>query len=193
VSDDIDAEVRAAHDRGDHAGAAERVVRAYMRDIGAYIASLLRTAERVDDVFSMWSEDVVRGIVDFRFASSVRTWVYTLARHAISRYTRDDYRRTRRIAVGGVFDDLAAKQRTETADYLRTAMKERLAVVRAELADDEREILYLRVDRQLPWREIEEIVRPDGPDDEPTRKRREQALRKRFESLKRRIKARLAD
>jgi RNA polymerase sigma-70 factor (ECF subfamily) len=190
---DLDADVRAATERGDHPVAAELVVRRYMRDVVAYLASITRTAERVDEVFSMWCEDVVRGIPQFRFASSIRTWVYTLARHAAARFARDDYRRARRISAGDVFDEIAAAARTETADYLRTAMKDRLAAVRAELDDEDRELLYLRVDRQLPWREIEEIVRPEGPDDEPARKRREQALRKRFESLKRRLKTRLAD
>lgn len=190
---DIDDDVRAAHERGDHAAAAELIVRAFMRDIIAYLASTTRVSERVDEVFSMWCEDVVRGIAGFRFASSIRTWVYTLARHAAARCARDDYRRTRRFAVGDVFEEIAVAARTETADYLRTAMKDRLAAVRTELDDEERELLHLRVDRQLPWREIEEIVRPDAADDEPARKRREQRLRKRFELLKRRIKARLSD
>ena len=67
-----------------------------------------------------------------------------------------------------------------------------LAAARAALADDDRELLYLRVDRQLPWREIAVIMSDEGagPDDEAVRKL-DQALRKRFESVKRRLKAKL--
>lgn len=188
----IDDDVRVACERGDHAAAARLVVGTYKTEIVAYLGSLTRgRPQLLDDSFSCWCEDLVRGLPGFRFASSVRTWVYTIARHAAARCARDDQRRVRRLA-GDVPVELAAAARSETADYLRTTMKDRLAQVRAELADDERELLYLRVDRQIVWREIEVIVRaPDAPDDEAACRRREQALRKRFESLKRRIKARL--
>ena len=188
----IDDDVRTAIERGDTTAATELIVRTYMRDVVAYLASIAR-AERIDETFSLWSEDVLRGIASFRFASSIRTWVYTLARHAAVRCARDDYRRARRLTPGDAIDDLAAVARSQTADYLRTAMKDRLARARAELEDGERELLHLRVDRQLPWREIEEIVRDDNAaSDEPACRRREQALRKRFETLKRRLKAALS-
>jgi RNA polymerase sigma-70 factor (ECF subfamily) len=190
----IDDEVRTACARGDHTAAASLVVRAHKTEIVAYLGSLTRNQPQLlDDAFSSWCEDIVRGLPSFRFASSVRTWTYTVARHACARCARDDQRRLRRLAGDDVPVDIAAAIRSETADYLRTAMKDRLAQVRAELADDERELLYLRIDRQVPWREIETIVRAaDAADDDAACRRREQALRKRFESLKRRIKARLA-
>lgn len=190
----IDDEVRAACERGDHAAAAGVIVRVHKSEIVAYLGSLTRDHHQLlQDAFSCWCEDIMRGLPGFRFAASVRTWSYTLARHAAARCIRDDQRRVRRLAGADVPVDIAAVVRSETADYLRTAMKDRLAQVRAELADDERELLYLRVDRQIAWREIEAIVRaPGDPDDEAARRRREQALRKRFETLKRRIKARLA-
>ncbi len=190
----VDAQVRAACARGDHAGAAELIVRAHTTEIVAYLGSLTRgVPERLDEAFSMWCENVLRGVAGFQFASSVRTWAYTIARNAAARCARDHQRRTQRLTFGSLPDAVVAAARTETADYLRTAMKERLANVRASLADDERELLHLRVDRQLTWREIEEIVREEGaPDDAAARTRREAALRKRFESLKRRIKTHLA-
>ncbi len=190
----VDVQVRAALDRGDLTGAAELVVRAHMAEIVTYLGSLTRgVPERLDEAFSLWCEHVLKGIASFQFASSVRTWVYTIARNAAARVARDQQRRTRRLELGALPEDLAATARTQTADYLRTAMKDRLAQVREELAHEDRELLHLRVDRQLAWKEIEEIVRDEGASDDATaRTRREAALRKRFESLKRRIKARLA-
>lgn len=190
----IDDEVRAATERGDHAAAAGIIVGALRTDIVAYLGSLTRDhPQLLQDAFSCWCEDILRGLPSFQFAASVRTWSYTLARHAAVRCMRDDQRRVRRLVGGDVPVDIAAIVRSETAEYLRTAMKDRLAQVRAELADDERELLYLRVDRQVAWREIEAIVRaPGDPDDEAACRRREQALRKRFQSLKRRIRERLA-
>lgn len=193
MEEPVDAQVRAARDRGDRAAAAELIVRAHMTEIIAYLGSLTGgVPEHLDEAFSLWCEHVVRGVDGLRFESSVRTWAYTVARNAAARCARDQQRRAQRLALGTVPEDLVAAARTETAEYLRTATKQRLARVRAELADDERELLHLRVDRQLTWREIEEIVRDEGAATDPAaRTRREAALRKRFESLKRRIKARL--
>ena len=85
-----------------------------------------------------------------------------------------------------------AQARTATVEYLRTAVKDKLAAARAALSDEDRELLYLRVDRQLPWREIAVIMSDEGadPGDEAVRKL-DQALRKRFEAVKRRLKAKL--
>lgn len=189
--DALERDVRAACERGAHTAAAGLVVRGYGPEIGAYLASIVRSgADDVGESFSRWCEDLLRGLPGFRFDSSVRTWVYTLARHAAARRARDDGRRARRFALPGELDDVVAAARTATATYLQTAVKDRLAAVRASLDDDERELLYLRVDRQLPWRDIARILAADGADDEAVRKL-DAALRKRFESLKRRLKTRL--
>jgi RNA polymerase sigma-70 factor (ECF subfamily) len=190
----VDDDVRAACAAGEHARAAELVVRAHMREIIAYLGSLVRgDPDRLDDAFSTWCEDVVRGVAGFRFGSSIRTWAYTVARHTAARCARTDHRRAKRIDVGTVSQDVVAVARTETVDYLRTAMKDRLARVREGMRDDERELLHLRVDRQLAWSEVEEIVRDDdAPIDPASCRRREAALRKRFEALKGRLKTQLA-
>lgn len=189
--DALERDVRAACDRGDHTAAAALVVRGYGVEIGAYLASIVRTgAVDVDESFSRWCEDLVRGLPGFRFDSSVRTWVYTLARHAAARRARDDGRRARRFPLPGELHDVIAVARTSTVEYLRTAVKDRLAEARAGLSDDEQELLYLRVDRQLAWRDIARIVADDGAGDDEVRKL-DQALRKRFETLKRRLKTRL--
>ncbi len=191
--DRTEQEVRAACDRGDHAAAAALVVRGFGVEVGAYLGSIVRSgADDVAETFSLWCEDVLRGLPGFRFGSSVRTWVYTLARHAAARRARNDGRRGRRFQLPGELDDVVAQVRTATIEYLRTAVKDRLAAARAALADDDRELLYLRVDRQLPWREIAVIMSDEGadPGDEAVRKL-DQALRKRFEAVKRRLKAAL--
>ena len=191
--DRTERDVRAACERGDHAAAAALVVRGYGAEVGAYLGSIVRSgADDAAETFSLWCEDVVRGLPGFRFGASVRTWVYTLARHAAARRARGDGRRARRISLPGELDDVVAQARTATVEYLRTAIKDKRAAARAALSDDDRELLYLRVDRQLPWREIAVIMSAEGagPDDDGVRKL-DQALRKRFESVKRRLKAKL--
>ena len=188
----LEADVRARCERGDHAGAAAAIVRGYGPEVIPFLASLLRGSDdELAEAFSMWCEDLVRGLPRFRFASSVRTWIYTLARHAAARLRRGDRRRGKRFVLPGELRDVALDVRTTTVEYLRTAVKDRLAAARERLGDEERAILFLRVDRQLGWRDIARILADDELDDDALR-RREQALRKRFETVKRRLKEHLA-
>lgn len=191
--DALEADVRARCERRDHAGASAAIVRGYGPEVVPFLASLLRTTDDdLSEVFAMWCEDIVRGVPAFRFASSVRTWIYTLARNAAARFRRSDRRRGRRITLPGELQDIAEQVRSATVEYMRTAVKDRLALAREKLDDDERSILMLRVDRQLGWRDIARILADDELDEGALR-RREQSLRKRFETIKRHLKQHLSE
>jgi len=190
--DALEADVRARCERGDHNGATAAIVRGYGPEVIPFLASLLRsTDDDLAEAYSMWCEDIVRGLPRFRFSASARTWVYTLARHAVARLRRGDRRRGKRISLPGELHDVAESVRTATVDYMRTAVKDRLAAAREQLDDEERTILMLRVDRQLGWRDIARILADDDLDDDALRKR-EQSLRKRFETIKRHLKEHLS-
>lgn len=192
AGDDVEALVRARAEGGAHGAAVTALVEGYGPEIVRYLAAVMRASDDdLAEVFAMFCEDVVRGLPRFRFGSSVRTWSYTVARHALSRFTRGNRRRGRRITLPAQLDDVAAEIRTRTVSYLRTEVKDRLAQAREQLGPDAREILALRVDRQLGWREIAQILADEELDDDGLR-RREQALRKRFETIKRQLKAALA-
>ncbi len=191
--DTLEADVRVRCGRGEHGGAAAAIVRGYGPELVPFLAGLLRGSDDdLAEVFAMFCEDVMRGLPGFRFASSVRTWSYTLARHAASRFRRGGRRRGKRITLPGELDDVANSVRTATVNYLRTEVKDRLALAREQLDDDERTILMLRVDRQLGWRDIAQVM-ADGELDDDTLRKREQALRKRFETIKRRLKERMGE
>jgi RNA polymerase sigma-70 factor (ECF subfamily) len=185
----IEAQVRARCESRAFAEAAAALVDGYGPEILRYLASLMRAPDDdLAEVFAMFCEDVVRGLPDFRFQSSVRTWSYTVARHARARFDRGNRRRGRRITLPDQLDEIVAKVQTRTATYLRTDAKERLAQARAELPPESQEILALRVDRQLGWRDIAVILAGDEPLDADALRRREQALRKRFETIKRQLR-----
>ncbi len=189
--DALEGDIRARCDRGDHLGAATSIGRGYGPELMAFVASLLRSTEdEIDEVFAMLSEDVVRGLPGFRFDSSVRTWLYMLARHATARFRRGEQRRGRRVVLPGALVDVIESVRTATLEHLRTAVKDRLATAREHLDDEERTILTLRIDRQLGWRDIAQIL-ADHPLDAEALRKREQSLRKRFETIKRHLKAHL--
>jgi RNA polymerase sigma-70 factor (ECF subfamily) len=91
--------------------------------------------------------------------------------------------------------EVVAQPATSLAAYKRSTMKERLAMARARLAIDERELLVLRVDRGLAWADIASILK-DGKDGERSDEelaRAAAALRKRFERTMEKLKRLFAE
>jgi RNA polymerase sigma-70 factor (ECF subfamily) len=184
----LESELRALASAGEHAAAIAALVKGYGPEIWTYLAGVLRTNDdELGDVFAAFCEDVCRGLPSFRFESSVRTWAYVIARRAALRHLRDARQRTRRFDGPAELEAIAQAVRSTTVEHLRTTNHDRLAAVRDRLDHDERTILILRVDRQLPWREIAQVMADTALDREALRKR-EQVLRKKFEGIKRQLR-----
>lgn len=171
--------------------AATIAVRGYGPEILGYLTAVAGTESDASEAFSMFCEDMWKGLPQFRWASSFRTWAYTLARHALHRYRRDPKRRPgRNVAISdapGVYE-VAEQVRTTTMVHLRTEIKDEFARLRAELDEDDRTLLILRVDRNMSWNEIAGIL-GDEPDAGDHAVRRTAAtLRKRFERAKDRLR-----
>jgi len=103
--------------------------------------------------------DMWNGIRDFRFECSFRTWAYSLARHAYARFGRRDPRR-RELALSQIpsLAHLEARVRTSTRPYLRSDLKDRVTRLREQLAPEEQMLLVLRIDRDLSWVEVAQIM-----------------------------------
>ena len=176
---DVEARCLEALDRGDHAGAATAVVREYGPQLLGYLCSVLRSEADAGEVFSMFSEDLWRGLPGFRRECPVRVWCYRLAWHAAARFLRDPYRGRGRRLETRELSRLVEEVRSSVflgRDQARQATLDRL---RAGLTPDERALLVLRLDRGLSWAEVSLVLSEEQgrPVDEPT-------LRKRFERLK---------
>lgn len=78
----------------DDCPALERRIReAYGREILGFLIARLRDRDAASDVFSMFTENVWKGLAGFRWDCTARVWCYALARHAASRYIEDARRR----------------------------------------------------------------------------------------------------
>jgi len=195
--------IRAAAEAGQWREAATATLTAYGEEILGYLVALTRDQVRADEAFSIFLENLWRGLPRFGWRSSMRTWAYVLARHAAHRQGRSPYHK-RAQPLDPEIEALAAPLRTQTASYLQTEQRDRLAAIRAELAPDDQTLLILRVGRGLAWRDIAQVLAgggdgdgEDSPDEAaplpaPEVTRRAAALRKRFERLKSDLKARLA-
>jgi len=156
--------------------AAEQLVRGYGGEVYGFLVSLV--GDDADEAFSMFCEDVWRGIAGFRRASSYRTWTYQVARHAAFRLKRNEGRRAKLGMGDDSIEQIAIEVRTTTAAFLKTDVKDKFRALRDSLKPEDRELLMLRLDRDLEWNEIATIMEADAA-----------ALRKRFERLKEKLKS----
>jgi RNA polymerase sigma-70 factor (ECF subfamily) len=180
-------EIRALRESGDLAAAAARTIRAYGPEVLGFLTSLVGAGE-ADDVFAQASHDLWIGMASFRGQASMRTWFYTLARHAASRHRRTPRRRN--VPISEV-SELVEKVRTQTAPHLRSDVKDRFATIRESLDPDDRWLLVLRVDRGMSWADIARVMDESGGEPpEADVVRATARLRKRFQLVKQIIRDR---
>lgn len=149
-------------------------------------------AALADDAFSEFSEDLWRALPAFEWRCAMRSYCYRLARSAATRVGRTPFNKHQRrvpLSQSPVLEGAVARARTSTAPYLQTALKDEVAKLRESLSESDRELLTLRVDRKLSWREIAFILAPGtcqaGSEEE---RKLEAALRQRFAEIKKRIR-----
>lgn len=181
MDDKLEAAVLEKLDAGDVNGACTAVIGGYGPQLLGYLTAVLRDETLAGDAFSELSLDLLNGLPGFRREASVRTFAYKLAWHAALRVARDPYQRRRDRLASDDISELVAKVRSETAAHLKTEVKDRVAQLRRQLDREEQSLLILRVDRDLSWKEIAEVLGVD-----------EAAARKRFERTKEKLR-RLVD
>jgi RNA polymerase sigma-70 factor, ECF subfamily len=159
-----------------------------------FLVSLERSEQRGREVFSTFCEDLWRGLPGFGWECSLRTWAYTLARHACFREKRAERRRPRGVPLSEApaVLELAMQVRSGTHTFQQTKVKERVRRLRNALPETDRMLLILRVDREMSWRDLARVALGGSPD--PAEIEREAVrLRKRFQLVKERLRAELRD
>ncbi len=165
---------------GDVAGATTAALQGFGPEILGYQRAVLRDDWAAQEAFSLWSEFVWKGIGGFRGDASFRTWAHKLAYTAVQRWLRDPFRRRgERLATTAMGQIVQQAYSTATA-FLEHHGQRHLDSLRATLSAEEQTLLILRIDRQLPWKEIAQVLDLE-PSSVP-------ALRKRYERIKRRLR-----
>ena len=181
--DATEAAIRALCQAGSYADAATAALQRYGVELLGFLRALAGDEDLAGDAFGELGEDIWKGLPRFRWQSSLRSWLYALARNALTQLRRDPRRRRDRNLPLSVAPEVEAMVRTVTRDIQRTEVKDEFRVLREQLDPEEHEILLLRLDRGLAWKDIARIL---GGDDNLDA--RAAALRKRFERAKERLK-----
>ncbi len=175
-----DAQVAALLGRGEVDAAATFTLQALGPAVLGYLASLLGEDD-ARDVFSAVAEDAWRGLPGFRFECSLRAWLFRLAWHAASRFLRTPWRRRVERLPSSAASRLAAS--IAGPSQLPGGRRETLQALRRRLTPEEQTLLVLRVDKELEWSEVAEVLARGGESVDPV------ALRKRFERIRSRLAA----
>jgi RNA polymerase sigma-70 factor (ECF subfamily) len=180
--------VRDALAAGNLGLAVTELLRSLGPEVFGFLRNVLGSEADAEEVFAATSVRVWRSLAGFEWQSSLRTWVYVIARREMLRHLRGARRHAQGRVTPSALEDLVAAVRTETRSALRSEKRNKLRALRDELSVDDRTLLVLRVDRDLQWEEIARAFLPDvdGATDEAIR-RESARLRKRFQIIKKRL------
>ncbi|HET7500608.1 MAG TPA: sigma-70 family RNA polymerase sigma factor [Kofleriaceae bacterium] len=184
--DDRAASERAIHalcQAGAYPEATTAALRLYGVELLGFLQALANHHDLATEAFAELGEDLWKGLPRFRWQSSLRSWLYSLARNALAQLRRDPRRRVERNLPLSLAPDMAAVVRTVTLEIQRSEVKDEFRLLREQLDPEEHELLLLRLDRGLAWKDIARVL--GGDDDVDARAA---VLRKRFERAKQRLK-----
>jgi RNA polymerase sigma-70 factor (ECF subfamily) len=151
------------------------VLEAYGAELYGFLMSLVGEAE-AGEVFSQVVEDLGARVPMFSSSCNTRTLLYRLARHAVR------FRRS--------IDEVALAR---TAQHRRKPATDRVSALRESLEPDDRIMLTLRVDRELPWDDVARVMLEAEDPDAATLARETERLRERFVVLKVELRQRAND
>lgn len=169
---------------GDERGAAAEVIRELGPGVRSYLRATLRDDADAADAFSSFAEALLVSLPGFRGESSLRTWALRLAVNEAFDLRATPWRRRVRRLASVEASALADEVPGSTEPRLE---RHRLVVdrLRRRLPANEQALLVMRVDQELSWTEIAEVLAGSGDDVSPA------ALSKRFERIRERL-ARMA-
>lgn len=177
----------------DYGKAVELTLELYGSELLGFFMGSIQDQDAVEDIFQIFCLEIWRGLPRFEWRSSLRTWLYSIARVLIVKHMRDPYRRRSESLSTASEENIPMRQaRTMTQTWRKTSTKNRLWELCAELPPTDRQLLLLRIGRQMAWLDIAAILH-EGESDESDLKRASARLRKRFERLKNQLREQMGD
>jgi RNA polymerase sigma-70 factor (ECF subfamily) len=181
-----EAAVRDALRAGDVVRATTEALNAYGAELFGFVVGVLDDYDAARDVYAAISERVWRALAEFSWRCSLRTWVYTIARNELARHhERAGRQRARNVPLSAV-PSPAVRARTTTRPFVRTTLRAAFSELRRELSAEDRELLVLRVDRGMAWRDLALTFLGEGAEEGDVL-RESTRLRKRLQLVKEKL------
>jgi RNA polymerase sigma-70 factor (ECF subfamily) len=185
--DPRDLTLRALITAGEYDRATEQAIRAYGPELVSWLGSALRSEADAHDAFSWLSVELWKSLARYDGRCSIRTWCYMLARHAAARMRSRKSKRNEMLVSSIPSVAHAVTHVWNTTSHRAQRERDSYAEIRAKLDDEDQALLVLRVDRNLQWRDIAQILcGEDATESDVTKKAA--TLRKQFERVKQRLK-----
>lgn len=174
--------------QGDMEEALVRALAAYGPEFMRLMAAVLHDHGRSRKAFGLFREELRRGLPEFRWECSFRSWAYRLARNACDLVMHAPPGSPAAATERGPPDEVP-RRHVEVRPWQRTSVRERLRALRESLEPRERLLLLLRVDQRLSWREVARVMSDgDEPLTDEALDREAMALRQQFQHLKVRLR-----
>jgi RNA polymerase sigma-70 factor, ECF subfamily len=182
---DAEQAIRRLVESGAIDAAATLSLRVYGPELFGFLARMAPDRASARDSYSQVSERIWRGLAGFRWQSSLRTWAYAITHNSLATFRGK--KRGCEIPHAQISTGFPAKSEpSATPLHERTTLRDALTVLRASLSTEDRELLVLRVDRNMAWRDLaiaflDDCATPERIERESTR------LRQRFSFIKRNL------
>lgn len=193
--DDPQTHVLAMLADGALADATTLTIERYGPGVLGLLAHAVSDEDAAKDIFSVWCEDVWRGLPSFegRNGARLKTWAYRLAYNAAHRYRRrPHHKRAARIGHAALLNEADAALRDRihetTQAIFKTTTKDAFRNIRAQLTPEQNMLLVLRVDRAMAWHDIALVLSDDPTDDAIDLHAESNRLRQRFHRIKAKLK-----
>jgi RNA polymerase sigma-70 factor (ECF subfamily) len=181
---DVEAELARLRAEGRLGDVATLAIESYGPDVLGFLAAMLRDQIAAGDAFAQACENLWKALPKFEGRSTLKTWLYTLARNAALKLKAAPYDRMR-VPLSEISE---VADRVRSAAYLSSGVQSKIAEIREELDEDDRAILVLRIDRAMSWNDVARVVEGELAEaDVATAAAR---MRQRFQAIKKIIRDR---
>jgi len=189
----VEDEVRTALARGtpeDLQRGVELAMGHYGQRLCAFVLNLAKDPAVAADVQQDLWLSVFLHAPKFRWESSLKGWLYLLARRAAIKAAQKGVQRGRAgVPLSQAAESkLRAHMATSIAEWQKDDFKQRFRELRRKLPEKDQSLLVMRSDQEMPFREIAHaLAETDETLGEAELKTREATLMKRFQRVKQRL------
>lgn len=156
---DPDEELRQALARKDHRTAAHVLVSRFADEMYRFCVSAAGSRQDGEDLAQEVLGEACRSLPRFRGHSSVRTWLYRVAWHKVLDYRKRLARQPSLVPIDGAQTNEFLRIAGTQEEALATAQRrKRVARAYTQLKHDDRMVLSMRVDMEMSYQEIAEVL-----------------------------------